>query len=876
MKNPELMQQLSRKPNADVAPVPAPAPTPKPATRSGKSKKKKRAATTAASQTTAPTTEPDETLYRASFERDVQIFQGDVQLALADTLSAEFLLGSSEKASPRESDGKAVPTVEPATKESPVSHPKNESALTPTAATTEPVISESAATGPAATQASTTEPTTEPATQPSAEPIIVLWQGKLRVTPVPLTTNPSLEQGEGVVRLTGSPLQLNWQGTTITCGSAMYATSGQNARFEATDAVPVVTMTDKRGTVVTTRTIAYSDADGIAVLSGSSIARIPTSDDPAGEMLKLSWDEKCLLRLVDDGSGDRVIDDAEIVGNVNVDHPRMDLSSDAMTLAFAKTADGTDVSQIDLERMVATGNVRCRLKDAAGASDQTVHAKRLELETAKDPAGKLYPHIIKADEDVVATDTDSMTSASHVVITLRPATRPTTPVADRDPAPTTVASSQPAVENELGDVELESIVASGNVRLESQGGPSATADRLTLTRQETGSSEVQILGSPQADATLSANGSTLRGQHIVSNLEAGTADVIGAGTLHSVKPASDGQGEGQPFDLAWLGGASLDAKGNQIVVRERVQLSATQPAGGLLKAEADRAVITLADKPKATTATAPVTQPTSAPTTKKADATALFAGGSNLGSLFEDKEPIAMELFGAVKIESSQAGEQGETLRGVLLKGEHVTYDIRTGRASVPGPGQMLVQDHRPTTGTSVGDAKEPEGPSGDRGATAFEWKDQLVFDEATNVATMQGDVVIHHVPDPKAPGREFWLNTNRLRAELVPKETPATAPATTAPSGGMEAMSLKCIIADGGVHIEADHKSKGAATPQRIQLDAREIEYSSDDGVLVARGDAGSPVRVGGSGDVREGSVEELRWNTRTDQLEITKGRVR
>lgn len=193
--------------------------------------------------------------------------------------------------------------------------------------------------------------------------------------------------------------------------------------------------------------------------------------------------------------------------------------------------------------------------------------------------------------------------------------------------------------------------------------------------------------------------------------------------------------------------------------------------------------------------------------------------------------------------------------------------------------------------------AEERPGSSDfqDRGSTAFEWRERLAYSDADRIATMEGDVVIHHVPDPGTKGREFWMWTQRIEAELESKATdadalaatqptPATSPATspttlasTQPApDAFESVALKRLIAEGDVRVEADHRAAPDAPPEKMQLNARAIEYDAATGILTASGTEDRPVRIGGSATIREGAVQELRWNTRTDQIEVTKGRVR
>jgi hypothetical protein len=188
----------------------------------------------------------------------------------------------------------------------------------------------------------------------------------------------------------------------------------------------------------------------------------------------------------------------------------------------------------------------------------------------------------------------------------------------------------------------------------------------------------------------------------------------------------------------------------------------------------------------------------------------------------------------------------------------------------------MLYQDHRgPSTKPAPASGEGPTLGSG-RGATAFEWKKYLVYDQQRQNATMNGDVRVVHRPDANG-GQPFNLQGQTLIAYLEPDPAAAAAAAakkgpSTHPSAlGDDAATrfrLRRVVCQDNVHV----------TSNRLNFDARQLTYDPVATLLTASGDDASPVVVFDNTNGTTTTASQLFWNTQTDQFKLTKtsGKVR
>lgn len=786
----------------------------------GKSRKGRRSRESATASATSPATasttgEADEPRYRASFEKAIRILRGGEQVVAGDTMLVDFLLEKRNEDDEEPAEPATSPATAPTTRRA---RPQGE----------------------------------EPATRPAFEgPLVIEWRGKLRVTPLEDSAAVAgLEPGGARVEITGSPVQLAHDGASAECGTLAYHSADARVSLDASADVPRVTMSHPDGWNIVTRQLDFDEQSESVVLRGESRAVIPDSD-PAGEGAELvaSWNDIGTLRLVKDAAGNTTIEHADLHGDVSVTHPRVDMSGGRLQLAFEPapitpvttnvttdltTAPATAPSPASTRptmqprRLLAAGGVKATLKEP-GQPPQSIAAETLEMETATTPDGRIYPRMIKADGQVVASSAGDSIETDHLLTALAPATQPA---------------------NEPGDddvrVELESLVAESNVKLTGSKGASGAADRLVIENRD-GVRVAELTGQP---ARLSDGDSAIAGPVIRMMPDTGRGEIVGPGTLHTEHAQDDAPAA--PIDLSWAGGVTLDSEAELVRFNEQIVILTTDADGTRTKAEAAELRLTLADAPATQPATQATTDATQPATARSDDArSGLGLAG---GNFMEGKVPKTAALAGGVRIESVLAGADGQILRRLFLEAPEARYDLENEKFDVPTAGRILFEDHRPPA------ADEKAADNDTRGATAFQWKKSLDYDGKARLATMQGGVQIHHDPDGAA--EPFTIYTERVRAELEPHDQPDAEPAGAEPAMPQDDVRVRAIVADGGVRVET----------AQLQFSATELSFDPASGIVTARGTKREPITVTDADGGSQGSVQELRWNIRTDEISMTK----
>ncbi|HEX8911533.1 MAG TPA: hypothetical protein VF796_04165, partial [Humisphaera sp.] len=224
---------------------------------------------------------PPQPPYRATFDQDVRVSQGmmnvvEAQLAAADVMHLEFQPGSKQPAT--------RPTTKPATL--PAVRPSDAPAAAGSAAD---------AAGPAVAQAQpdrpksrpSSRPASRPTTKPAQDPLIVRWTGKLRVVPMDGADGApalSLPNGESVLRLVGvdKPVRLSRDLGRADCTLADYFSSDGSMQLRGSDKFgqvlvrqlpdPLAPPGTSREATITTDALNYSGAAKLATLHGPSRA----------------------------------------------------------------------------------------------------------------------------------------------------------------------------------------------------------------------------------------------------------------------------------------------------------------------------------------------------------------------------------------------------------------------------------------------------------------------------------------------------------------------------------------------------------------------------------------------------------------------------
>ena len=872
-------------------------------------------------------------IFRATFMDNVKIVQVDATLATANLMHVDFVMESEKASTQPTTDPSTQTAAQPDTKTADATEPKSLATVSRNAkskAATAPanavrageppaVVNKPAATPvPVAVNEKKRskhggEPTTNgtPTTQPEEPPITIFWTGKLRVTPLDTETQDPPTHEDAVVTLEGEPAVLTHGDGHVECSLVRYHTQDSTVRMESSKLTPMILMKDGTGSVLRTPTLDYSGNEGIAILRGpsqadmvmhneattqpttnpSSVAAAPTTQP---QMMHASWTTSCRVFLSPGQNRDQMsIEHAEIEGDVTVDHPQVKGRSDKLDLAFDKTPstkpaspDGTQpADELALKQLDADGKVHYVLTN--DQKQQTLACTHLTLQTAKDKNNKTYAQAMNADGNVHAFDDTQDLKCGELAVKFSPSTRP---------------STQPASPEKIdtASMQVDSLLARHNVRVSTTDGNSASADQLEMATKDD-KREVTLFGHPFAKVVQ--KDSTLTGPIIKFDPDTNQAYVVGAGMMHAVqlaqdtKDTKDKKAKPQPMDLSWAGNLSADGDSNIVDITEKIAISAKTSDGANNTASSERLKLTLMDDPRNATSKPvfPTTQKV-----KKDKSSPMATAGFGDTNFFKDKVVKTVYLTDNVQIASLLNDAKGKLLRRLYMRAPIVQYEMQDKIFLVPAPGQLLMQDVAKPTKAAGDVAGGDATPTDMNGATAFEWKKLLRYDETARRMTMVGDVHIEHESsgdskpftlrcqtiiadlEPVPPGEattEPSTAPSTMMSSMAPPETataaalaspdsPTTAPATsptTNPSdtGANQKMRLKHVTATDQVEFISDP----------IHFEAASIDYDPNTHIMIAKGTERVRAELYDDKGTVKGSFDELHYNTQTGRIDQTIG---
>ena len=524
-------------------------------------------AVTPAAHPSEPAAEPQgPTTYQAIFEKNVRIFQDGKLTGTGDTLTTLFITGHAPA---------VAPTVRPAA--IPSTHP---------VATTAPASLRIAA---------ATKPTTEP--EPSSA--IVLWTGKLRVTPVessPLPLSPAV--GSTVVRLDGIPALLAPNHATLSAASVTYRTGDGAAVVEPSVDVPLVRFADERGVRFAGERIVYNPATQIATLSGPASLVQPVENQP-NQFLTANWAGDGLLHVIPRANQPDFVDHVDLHNAVVVSHPQFHLTSDelAISLSRAPRTSATTSPTVRVDQAVATGRA-VAIISRPGEAKREIDGDRLALNLMPDASGKSAPHEVLADGHVYAFDPAQRLTAGHLDALLGPKD------ADDD-----------APNGDDSSLAIQTVHATDAVHVELHNGTVADSDELWLTTPN-GHNQIDLLGTPAARVHDNKN-SVLSGNHIRLLPDNSYVRVLGPGTLDTVRVSDKGEPP-KKIHVTWTHELDVNGDTNKVDADGSVTAITKRPDGTTDTLIGDHAHANLVDA-------SPTTRPTTA-TTSPAEQ---VAGGKN-------------------------------------------------------------------------------------------------------------------------------------------------------------------------------------------------------------------------------------------------------
>ena len=682
-------QSLTIKDGTALLPKPVaaarPPPTPTPVLLASADSK---AAARQVVQATRPATRPF-SVYRATLQRQVGVTQRGEQLLRADAATAIFA---------------AVPKLAATAPQPAAPERAGKSKPRPPAA------------GPAARR---------PAA-PDKAPVVVTWEGELRVVLVEEDSSGLRDAEDARLRLDGSPVVLRQNGSEVRAPALFYDRGGDELRlvsdagdfdvgdFDATPAsrpAARVTLADDAGNTLVARTlVAHPDA-GDATALGQGYADVP---DEAGRRVRVRWDESCAFTFAPAaGSGDKSLRGVAARGAVNVTHPDFVLDAATLDLDLAPPANRkptTKPAAASLQSVRAAGDVRCELS-AAAEGLTGLSCDRLRVDVAADAGSSTR---LTAEGDVRTRQQSGDLSADALTADLLQ-------MAD-------------------GGYDLKSLLARGNVAGTDAQERRLSAAAMAVTPVGTGR-HVRLEGTSDAPATVTRGDDVLAGPVLTFDDARSSFAVPEPGRLDTLQPRGDQPP--LPIRVTWDGTLRGD---EQKVVADGGVGVAGSDATSRMDLKSETATLDLAPKPttKERAATAPATRPAG-------DGDLL--GALQRVTLDRDVRATAEELDGGGALARS-FDLRSQSLVATPAGGQDVAVVIET-------PGRMLYRNARPADA-----GPEDAGPAaGFRGNAAFGWQGRLDWSPASGVLTMTGRATVAVEP---AGRPAFELVADRFRVVTV------------------------------------------------------------------------------------------------------------
>lgn len=743
-------------------------------------------------------------IYRATFHDNVKVVQGDQQLAQALAMNIDFL-------SPDARTGKQK-KAQPSTATAPATKPATSVPPTLAAAATESAGQDIAAT-----------------------PIVVTWGGEFTVNPTPAATIFPRTTDDAVAELVGPGVIITANGDRIECDQAIYHLEPKVAYVRGWQTP--ARLTDSRGATVISPLIEYSVGERWAMLSGKSSAVIPTDVDGKAETLRASWSKLCTLHFAQ-GRREGLVEMVELAGDVSIEHPQVRrFKAQKLVLQFdpkaAVPADAKAGSRVTppLKRLTAEGDVDCLLADTAG-STSAIRCQAMTLDTAIGTDGKLYPTHVEAHGKVVASDGTQEVRAENIAASLLPGA-------------TTVGTRK----LEIGG--LKDLAADGDVSLVSADGGRVQGEKVNVTGGQDGKPQtVRIEGKGNGLAMISRDGRLLSGHLIELNAADQYARISGGGVMR-LADSGTSRGTSTPVQLNWTRQAIVDGKSNKASVEGNVVVTYVAADGSTNNAWGERVDAQLG-----------VLDAARRPAKKDSDQMTFL--GDRFVQHLELKPASEKE---EIQLQSVLAAENGTLIRQLNLMGPILVCDFSpTGleQLTVPAgkekPGRMLYID-LPTTARKPVAVQGSLESRGLHGATAFAWKDKLIYSRSKQVVSMLGDVIVRHEPKDRAAD-SFELTAQRVTAELTEQRDVGgrvPAPSRVNPDAPVAVPVLTRLVAEGAPLW---------FRRRDLEFSAPLIEFNPVTHVAIAHSSDRLPVHV--DKGASRGEFREAQLNTETQMFKL------
>lgn len=668
------------------------------------------------------------------------------------------------------------------------------------------------------------EDTTTQTVEPAGE-IFVTCDGRLEMEPFfkpeqDMRADPSAVLLALVGKETPAEI-VTEEGETLTGMRFDYLTTTGRIRGLAAEGnrLPMRITSTKLGEL-TGRSFTIDPADATGVVFGpGSLIRQPASD--SNDLpLHTTWRDQLDLVFFTESrrSGPDellAIRTATFRGEVNVEHPELQLTSDTLTAHAERFGDNDQrITAIDAE-----GNVRMTAQRVADDKPMSITSGAMHVGVTTDEQGKQQPSRVTATGDVVAQQPGMTLKTQHLDAHL---------------------GAVPETEGDEPKLGVTAMTATGGVDVTSEE-PAAQllGERMTVdgvTRQ------MELFGIEGTPARALRDDAELTGQHLVMSDDDETIHVVGPGDFTFLNTPKDGA-EPTTITVFWTESMHFDQLNGTARFVGDVECLArktgeeTQLTCDDLNMEFER--LASSDEDGADSA-----QPFKRVRIRSASA----YGHPVLAS--HSTDPADPDTVLTRFRLTNQPG--AEDLR-ITFEGSP-TYE----RAQVIGRGVMVIEDYRPKT--TAASSKSSQVQVSGRGRTLFTWEKQLDIDTIANEMLMQDGVQMVHQPVGEESG-EFGppvtMSCRQLFADVKQSEGMDNWLSDDAPK-----FVIDQILAVGNVVIKQQQRE--AACDQ--------LTYFGDSDTIILRAVDGKQVRIKDSDQPVPMSGTAFKWGLEKDTIELLK----
>ncbi len=561
------------------------------------------------------------------------------------------------------------------------------------------------------------------ATISSDSPIEIVCSGKLMVNPIKYEESGLKSPKDKLVEFVGLPVKLNHEGSSIVASSIRVGMDGKRFLALGSDQFPEVSIIDPSGTRLTAPSIVMDD--NLVTIVGKSEAEMLMNDDNnQPQKVLINWNKRGELHLVSGENNQNSVDVATFTGDVQVNHPKMKLSGEKISMNMEP---GNKPGQPDLKSIEASGKVKADLSGDNGES-QTITAENFSLGTTKTAEGKSAVSSFKASGNAVVADPKQTLSADQIEAAFKPIIADKTAKADL--------------------TQIEHLVASGNVSFKAKDGTQSTSDLMKIETND-GKQQLVLQGNP---ASLGDAKNQLKGKIITANPDGSSVVISGPGAINGVFGDEKSGKKQRPMDITWTDSFVYDGIKNVADAVGGIEIKSKNEDSSIDSATGKRLHIVFKDPPKSEE--------------KNEDRAALLGGnkGWQLISLTDDVE------ISSVQYDPADANKMLKRVHVfVPLVNISAADDGSLGIVKVPSGGRMLYENNVVSAPRPV-DVNDPNPPKANPqaaemgGATAVQWTRSMVYDPAQKNAVIDGDVVVVH----KAPDSDpIRMLTQKLIADF-------------------------------------------------------------------------------------------------------------